>query len=137
MNTIENDKKKIKQLKGLVPVSRLILQALMEQSYGETYSEEAIAFLSEAQDVWKNKHSEKAYHHPGAYYLGRTYQELEKAEIISPDGKVWNSNAMLVPGRINGRLCRPREFAPICYEETAAFKKLAFSVDRGNTGASR
>ena len=125
------DKKLLRQLK---PISNVLLRALMEPSYGETYKNQAVEFLAEAQRVWKNQHPEKAYAHPGAYYLGRTYQMLEEQRIISAEGHVLDPQALAAPNRINGRICRPRAFAPIDYEKTATFKKLGVPPKRIKEG---
>jgi len=134
---IQDEQVTTKQLKELTPISRVIFRALMEEPYANAFTSHVVDFLVEAQDVWKNKHADKAYNHPGAYYLGRTYQALEAAEIIGPEGQIWNPATMVLPGRINGRLCRPRGFAAIYYEKTKTFKNFIVSLDRANAKKSR
>lgn len=114
-----------KKLKQLKPVSQVIFRALMEESYGPTYTGQIVDFLLEAQDVWKNEHPSRAYEQPGSYYLGRTYQILEEEKTISPTGRILNPQAFAAPKCVDGQLCRPKGFAPINYSTTAEFKKLA------------
>lgn len=130
MQKFEENKVDTKLLRQLTPVSRVMLRAMMETTYGRTYANQAVEFLAEAQKVWKNEHPEKGFKHPGAYYLGRTYQHLEYVDIINAKGQVLNGKALAAPQLINGRLCRPRAFASICYEQTATFKKLRNPIER-------
>jgi len=132
--TFDENKVDTKLLKQLKPISQVLLRALMEPSYASAYKNQAVEFLAEAERVWKNQHPERSYTHPGAYYLGRTYQIMEAQRIISADGHVLDPQALAAPNRINGRICRPRAFAPIDYENTATFKKLAVPPKRIKEG---
>ncbi len=119
-----NIDKKSNTQKDLRPISRVILMALMEKCVTKEGKNNAVEFLLEAERCWKNEHPEKTYKHPGAYYLGRTYQNLEKQKILSQNGIVVNPKALYSTQQLNGRLCRPRGFSPINYQQSKAIIAL-------------